>query len=65
MLATRRRCLQPAAGGDRAAIDRLYAILYPELRSLAHKRVRGFDNSEVLNTTSLVHESYLQIRQGR
>jgi len=58
--------LAAAAGGDRAAIDQLYAPLYPELRSLAHKRVRGFKDSEVLNTTSLVHESYLRfVKAGK
>jgi RNA polymerase sigma factor (TIGR02999 family) len=58
--------LAAVAGGDRAAIDKLYAILYPELRSLAHKRVRGSNNSEVLNTTSLVHESYLRfVKAGK
>ncbi|MDP9088088.1 MAG: ECF-type sigma factor [Pseudomonadota bacterium] len=52
--------LAAAAGGDRAAIDQLYVILYPELRTLAHKRVRGSDNAVMLDTTSLVNESYLR-----
>jgi RNA polymerase sigma factor (TIGR02999 family) len=56
--------LAAAAGGDRAAIDRLYAVLYPELRALAHKRVRSSNNSEVLDTTSLVHESYLRFAKA-
>ena len=58
--------LTAAAGGDRAAIDQLYVILYPELRALAHKRVRSSNNAEVLNTTSLVHESYLRfVKAGK
>jgi RNA polymerase sigma factor (TIGR02999 family) len=58
--------LAAAAGGDRSAIDQIYALLYPELRSLAHKRVRGSKDSEVLNTTSLVHESYLRfVKAGK
>lgn len=52
--------LAAVAGGDRAAIDQLYALLYPELRALAHKRIRSSNNSEFLDTTSLVHESYLR-----
>src|SRR5258707_6032751 len=52
--------LAAAAGGDRAAIDQLDALLYPELRALAHKRIRGSNNSKFLDTTSLVHESYLR-----
>jgi RNA polymerase sigma factor (TIGR02999 family) len=58
--------LSAATGGDRAAIDQLYAILYPELRALAHKRVRGSDNAVALDTTSLVHESYLRfVKSGK
>ena len=55
--------LAAAVGGDRAAIDQLYAILYPELRALAHQRLRGSHNAVVLDTTSLVHESYLRFAQ--
>jgi RNA polymerase sigma factor (TIGR02999 family) len=56
--------LASAAGGDRAAIDQLYAILYPELRALAHRRLRGSHNAVVLDTTSLVHESYLRFAKA-
>jgi RNA polymerase sigma factor (TIGR02999 family) len=52
--------LASAVGGDRAAVDRLYAVLYPELRKLAHQRLRGSPQAVVLDTTSLVHESYLR-----
>ena len=58
--------LASAAAGDRAAIDQLYAILYPELRVLARQRLRGSQNAVVLDTTSLVHESYLRfVKAGR
>ena len=58
--------LASATGGDRAAIDQLYGILYPELRALAHRRVRGSGNSVMLDTTSLVHESYLRfVKAGK
>jgi RNA polymerase sigma factor (TIGR02999 family) len=58
--------LASASGGDRAAIDQLYGILYPELRALAHQRVRGSSNAVVLDTTSLVHESYLRfVKAGK
>ncbi len=56
--------LASAAGGDRGAIDQLYAILYPELRVLAHQRLRGSQNAVVLDTTSLVHESYLRFAKA-
>lgn len=53
--------LKDAALGDRSAIDRLYAMLYADLRALAHKRVRSVNNVSALDTTSLVHESYLRL----
>jgi RNA polymerase sigma factor (TIGR02999 family) len=55
--------LAAAASGDRAAINQLYAILYAELRELAHRRVRNLNNVSTLDTTSLVHESYLRLVQ--
>jgi RNA polymerase sigma factor (TIGR02999 family) len=58
--------LVSATSGDRAAIDHMYRILYPELRALAHQRVRGSRNAVVLDTTSLVHESYLRfVKAGK
>jgi RNA polymerase sigma factor (TIGR02999 family) len=56
--------LAAATAGDRSAIDQIYAILYPELRALAHRRVRGSQNAVVLDTTSLVHESYLRFAKA-
>ena len=53
--------LAAAGQGDRVAIGKLYSILYPELRDLAHQRVRNMHNMTVLDTTSLVHESYLRL----
>lgn len=52
--------LAAATSGDRSAIDQLYVILYPELHAMAHKRVRNSHNAVALDTTSLVHESYLR-----
>lgn len=58
--------LEAAGRGDKAAIGQLYGLLYPELRSLAHQRVRNHDNLQMLDTTSLVHESYLRlVKAGR
>jgi RNA polymerase sigma factor (TIGR02999 family) len=53
--------LAAARDGDSVAIGQLYALLYPELKEQAHKRVRGLGNVTVLDTTSLVHESYLRL----
>jgi len=55
--------LAAAAQGSQEAIGRLYSLLYPELRKMAHARVREANNALSLNTTSLVHESYLRLVQ--
>ena len=47
-----------ARAGDAAAVGRLYESLYPELRRMAHARLRG---SGLLDTTALVHESYERV----
>src|SRR6187549_2438375 len=58
--------LEAAGQGDKTAIGQLYGMLYPELRSLAHQRVRSLNNVQMLDTTSLVHESYLRlVKAGR
>lgn len=55
------RLLQAYAGGDRAALDRLLPVVYDELRTLAHARLRGERAGHTLNTTALVHEAYLEL----
>jgi RNA polymerase sigma factor (TIGR02999 family) len=50
--------------GEREALGRLYALLYPELRRLAHSRVRRSGDMTLLDTTSLVHESYLRFERS-
>jgi RNA polymerase sigma factor (TIGR02999 family) len=49
-----------AAQGERSALDRVFAHLYPELRRIAHARLRGSHDGG-LDTTSLVHESFLRL----
>jgi len=46
--------------GDVAARDALFAAAYRELHRLAHARLRAAGPRPVLDTTSLVHESYLR-----
>jgi RNA polymerase sigma factor (TIGR02999 family) len=46
--------------GDRSAIDRLMAVMYPDLHQLAHRRLYASPSGNSLNTTGLVHESYLR-----
>lgn len=53
--------IQRASGGDRAAADALFAATYPELRRMAHARLRGgARDGALLDTGSVVHESYLR-----
>ncbi len=52
-------------GGE--ALDRIVSVLYADLRKLAHARLRRRgDCPTLLDTTSLVHESYLRfLRAGQ
>lgn len=42
-------------------IDALYESAYAELRRVAHARLRGGGRDVLLDTTALVHESYLKL----
>ena len=46
--------------GDAAARDALFAAAYDDLHRLARARLRDGGRNTVLDTTSLVHESYLR-----
>jgi len=50
--------------GKPDALGELYTLLYPELRRLAHSRVRRSGEMTLLETTSLVHESYLRFEKS-
>jgi RNA polymerase sigma factor (TIGR02999 family) len=51
--------------GDTQARDALFAAAYSELHRLAHARLRDGGRNTVLETTCLVHESYLRfVRAG-
>ena len=47
-----------ARGGEQAASERVFALLYDDLRRLAAGQLRG---EQMMRTTSLVHEAYLKI----
>ena len=49
--------------GDTAAQDRLFPMLYDELRRCAHRQLRGAAR-ETLSTTALVNETYLKLLAG-
>ena len=51
--------LQALEQGDRGALDRAFALVYAELKRLAHvQRLRAAGSA--LSTTALVHETYLK-----
>src|SRR5690606_42108811 len=53
--------LQAASGGDRAAFDRLFALVYPQIRALARRRMAESGAQLTLSTTGLVHETWLKL----
>ena len=55
--------LSEITSGRSQAMGELYALLYPELRRLAHARVRRSGELTLLDTTALVHESYLRFEK--
>ena len=55
-----RDLLRKAHDGDEAARERLFAVAYGELRSQAHLQLRSGGRNTFLNTTALVHESFLR-----
>ena len=53
--------LRRARETDRAAIDQLVELLYPELHRMARARLATNDTITLLDTTSMVHEVYLKL----
>ena len=54
--------LKAAGTGDRTAADRAFALLYADLQRLARSRMRKSGGMTLLDTTALVHESYLRFQ---
>ncbi|MET0397754.1 MAG: sigma-70 family RNA polymerase sigma factor [Longimicrobiaceae bacterium] len=53
--------LRAAGDGDRGAFDRLFPLVYAELRALADRQLRGEAVGHTLQATALVHEAYLKL----
>lgn len=47
--------------GESGAADELVCLLYPDLRQMAHARLRRSGHLTLLDTTGLVHEAYLRL----
>ena len=56
-----RKAIDGTEPGHANSVDALFATAYQELRKLARLRLRGGGRNTVLDTTSLVHESYLRL----
>jgi RNA polymerase sigma factor (TIGR02999 family) len=58
------RLLRECRGGDTAARDRVLALMYDDLRSLARHRLRREYVARTIEPTVLVHEAYLKMMGG-
>ncbi len=47
--------------GETGAVDRLVPLVYGELRVAAHRQLAGRRQGQTLDTTDLVHETYLKL----
>jgi RNA polymerase sigma factor (TIGR02999 family) len=50
-----------ARHGGRDAVDRLFPLMYEELRQIAHRALLPERQGHTLATTALVHEAYLRL----
>jgi RNA polymerase sigma factor (TIGR02999 family) len=53
--------LQRVANQDTTELDRAFAAWYPELKRIAHSRLRGSPLQGQMQTTALLHDSYLKL----
>lgn len=61
------RLLDASAAGDEQALEQLFPLVYEELRRIARRHMRQEQAGHTLQTTALVHETYLKLagRQPR
>jgi DNA-directed RNA polymerase specialized sigma24 family protein len=50
-----------ADGGDRSAAEALFTTLYSELHRIARRELVRYAGGDMLGTTSLLHEAYLDL----
>jgi RNA polymerase sigma factor (TIGR02999 family) len=55
------RLLRAHHEGDRAAFDRVVPLVYARLRRIAHGQLARRGRGQTLDTTSLVHEAYMDL----
>ncbi len=59
------RLLAAARGGEREAVERLYALVYGELRGMAEAQLRRERSGHTLQPTALVNEAYLRLNPSK
>ena len=52
-----------ARAGDQQAIGQIFSLLYPDLKAIARSRLRRNQRLTMLDTTVLVHESFLRFEK--
>jgi RNA polymerase sigma factor (TIGR02999 family) len=55
------RLLAEWRGGDDQALDRLIAVVYPEMRRVARQHLRGRAGDHTLESAALANEAYLRL----
>ena len=58
------QALRAVDGRDNSALDRAFTAFYPELKKIAHARLRGSGLQGAFETTALVHDSYVKLASG-
>jgi len=53
--------LEQWSGGNQAALDQLYPLVYAELRQLARSYMRREPKGHTLQTTALINEAYVRL----
>jgi len=53
--------LVAVSSGDQYARSKLFTLVYKELHAMAHTAMRGEPHTNVLQTTALLHETYLRL----
>ena len=53
--------LKELDGGDSKAVEKLFPLVYDQLRRVAGAKLKGERPDHTLNATALVHEAYLKL----
>jgi RNA polymerase sigma-70 factor (ECF subfamily) len=53
------------SGGNQSALDKLYPLVYAELRRMAHRYMSRERKGHTLQTTALINEAYLRLVEQR